>query len=89
MAQGNASKKIMVLNRLVLGSSITPLQALEDFGCFRLASAIHDLREDGWIISTNTGRSKTSHFAVYSLDMIKNKNRIKTYIKQLEKKAKS
>ena len=32
---------------------ITPLTALEKFGCMRLSGRIHDLREQGYMISTN------------------------------------
>lgn len=33
------------------GNKITALEALQKFGCFRLASRIHDLREKGWNIT--------------------------------------
>ena len=32
---------------------ITPLVALEKFGCLRLSGRIHDLREQGYPIMTN------------------------------------
>ena len=32
---------------------ITPLMALEKFGCLRLSGRIHDLREGGYNIVTN------------------------------------
>ena len=32
------------------GQSITPLEALRLYGCFRLAARIHDLRADGYVI---------------------------------------
>ena len=37
----------MILNHLKSGRPITPLQALSEFGCFRLAARIWELREDG------------------------------------------
>lgn len=39
----NASK--LIEKRLLAGRSITPLQALQSFGCFRLGSVIHRLRK--------------------------------------------
>jgi len=40
-----------ILAWLEQGNKITALQALKEFGCFRLASRIHDLREKGWNIT--------------------------------------
>lgn len=44
------------------GNTITALEALNLFGCFRLASRIHDLRVQGYNIiveriTTDTGKS--------------------------------
>ena len=46
--------------------SITPLEALSAFHCFRLAAVIFKLREDGHVITTkiNEGRDK---YAIYTL----------------------
>lgn len=48
------------------GNSITQLEALHLFGCFRLASRIHDLRERGMNIKmervvTSTGKIVASY----------------------------
>jgi hypothetical protein len=40
----------MVLSHLKTGKVITPLEALNSFGCFRLAARIYDLRTAGWPI---------------------------------------
>ena len=32
------------------GNSITAIEALNKFGCFRLASRIHDLKTEGYVI---------------------------------------
>ena len=45
----NASKCIK--KRLLAGRSITPLQALQLFGCFRLGSVIHRLRKQYDIVT--------------------------------------
>ena len=52
--------------------SINPLQALQDIGCFRLASRISDLRKQGYpIISErvnyNTKLGEAKHFNKYRL----------------------
>ena len=44
------SQNAKILNWLENGNKITSLQALNLFGCFRLASRIHDLRERGYNI---------------------------------------
>lgn len=46
--------------------SITPLEALTAFHCFRLAAVIFKLREDGYVIKTdiNDGKDK---YAIYSM----------------------
>ena len=41
-----------ILDYLKSGKSITPLEALEKFGCFRLSARIFNLREDGYNIIT-------------------------------------
>ena len=51
----------MIADWLRKGYSITQMDALRLFGCFRLASRIHDLRERGMNIlsckiETNTGK---------------------------------
>lgn len=60
-----------VLAHLKTGATISPLEALDKFGCFRLAGVIFNLRGDGYDIETQDGTSvrsgKTKHFAVYKL----------------------
>ena len=51
----------MIIAWLKKGYSITQLEALKMFGCFRLASRVHDLRERGYNIkacriTTPTGK---------------------------------
>jgi len=41
-----------ILRILNLRGSITPLEALQEVGCFRLAARISDLRADGYPIVT-------------------------------------
>ena len=44
----------MLLVALRNGAHITPLSALEKFGCFRLSARIWDLRNEGHPISKKT-----------------------------------
>ena len=39
-----------ILAHLKTGRSITPLDALHDFQCFRLGARIYDLKQDGYNI---------------------------------------
>lgn len=43
------------------GLTITPMEALQSYGCFRLAARIKELRDDGFpvttvIVETDTGK---------------------------------
>lgn len=43
-----------VLDYLQRYGSITPLDALRELGCFRLAARIHDLKHKGYVIPRRT-----------------------------------
>jgi hypothetical protein len=43
-----------ILAYLRAGNRLTALDALEQFGCFRLAARIHELRREGWAIEERT-----------------------------------
>jgi hypothetical protein len=49
------------------GKSITPIQALNKFSCFRLAARISDLRNDGLNIATKIVTKDGKTFASYKL----------------------
>lgn len=63
----------LIRRRLQEGGSITALEALRDYGCYRLASRISDLRREGMAITRKMEESKsrvtgkTVHFARYSM----------------------
>ena len=57
-----------VLNTLKSGRTITPNEALNQFGCFTLAAIIHTLRKDGWNIYTDMVGDGKKSWAQYSLD---------------------
>lgn len=46
-------------------NSITPLEALQEYGCMRLAARIRDLRKDGFSVQTVTVERNGKHFAKY------------------------
>lgn len=47
----NDNQTSRILRRLQSGRTITPLEALRDFGCFRLGARIWDLRQLGYDIT--------------------------------------
>ena len=49
------------------GKSITPIQALNKFGCFRLAARISDLRNEGLNIATKIVTKEGKSYASYRL----------------------
>lgn len=51
MTSQNETHKSLIRRRLTEGGSITPLEALRDYGCYRLASRISDLRREGMNIT--------------------------------------
>lgn len=52
---------------LAKGKSITPIQALNKFGCFRLAARISDLRNEGLNIATKIVTKEGKSYASYRL----------------------
>ena len=56
-----------ILEYLKSGKKLTPLVALEKFGCFRLSARIFNLREEGHAIITKNVTRKGKTFAEYSL----------------------
>ena len=67
-----ATHKQAVLKYLRENGSITPMQALSEFGCYRLGARIYDLRREGHAITTTmvdgTDRNgDPMRFAMYTL----------------------
>ena len=61
------SQNEQILQHLKRGRKITPIDALEKFGCFRLAARISDLRGQGHVISTENVTKDSKTFASYKL----------------------
>jgi len=67
MATRQSSQRQSIFRHLQKGFSITPLEALNKFGCFRLAAVIHTLRKKGHHITTDFVVKGDKHFASYKL----------------------
>ena len=63
MRISNTSQNASILAHLHTGKTISPIEALIDFRCFRLAARISELRKAGHNIQTHKGND----YAVYSL----------------------
>lgn len=61
------TKKQRVLEHLLKGGAITPLEALNMFGSLRLGAIIFELRQDGYNIDTKRVSNGRSCFARYRL----------------------
>ena len=61
------SQKENVLEYLQRGNKITPLEALYQFGSFRLSAIIFDLRQEGFNIITHNKTVDGKTFAEYEL----------------------
>jgi hypothetical protein len=59
------TQKDLILDHLNAGKTISPLEALNLFSCFRLGARIWDLRKNGYEIE-NIGTDE-GNFAVYRL----------------------
>ena len=57
----------MILEYLQAGYSLTPLEALNKFGCFRLGARIWDLHKAGFNIKSEDVKENGKRFAKYSL----------------------
>ena len=79
MGVRNKSQKSKIMKYLIEGNSITPLEALEMFGCFRLAAIIHSIKHqekefmEGKELVTNMVTNKFGvKFGSYKLKWRKN-----------------
>lgn len=67
MKKAEKSQRELVLEHLMRVGSITPMEALSEYGCFRLASVIWDLREAGYPIDTNYP-DEGKRYAIYTME---------------------
>ena len=79
MENGHGTHLRLIRERLLSGGSITALEALREFGCYRLASRISDLKREGLNITKTTEESvsavtgKPVRYARYFLSNNSNK----------------
>lgn len=62
------SQNNSILEHLKNIGSITPLEALKLYGCFRLGARCYDLKKMGFNIKTEIVKDNGKHFAKYSLE---------------------
>lgn len=63
------TQKQAIAAHLRSGKSITPMDALHKYGCFRLGARIFDLKnDDGMDINTEIKSAGRKRWAVYSLN---------------------
>ncbi len=63
----NPSQANKILKYLKSGRSLTAMQALVAFQCFRLAARVHELKKKGHNIKQSTIVSKGKTYAKYTL----------------------
>ena len=61
------TQKEQIINLLKTGRSITPMSALRNYGCFRLAAVIHKLKKQGMDIKTTIINEGDKTYAQYNL----------------------
>ena len=61
------TQKEQIKKYLLSRKTITPIQALNEFGCFRLAAVIYKLKNEGLKIVTEMEYNKNKQFARYRL----------------------
>lgn len=62
------TQKEQILHHLTEIGPITPIEALEQYGCFRLGARIADLKKEGVAIRTDIVARNGKRFAQYSLE---------------------
>ena len=62
------SQEDKILSYLMQGKTITSIEALNKFGCFRLAARISDLGKKGYSINSDLVTKNGKSYAEYSLN---------------------
>jgi len=66
-AMETQTQKEAILRHLQSGKTITPLEALNLYGCYRLGARIWDLRDEGYVIRSENVKQGKKTFASYKL----------------------
>jgi hypothetical protein len=61
------SQATQILQHMKYHKAIDPITALKQYGCFRLAARINDLRNKGHNIKTHKVTRDRKNFAVYTI----------------------
>lgn len=67
----NASHQKLIFDHLIGGQSLTGLQALNLYGCYRLSSVINRIRKTYGYDSIKTEIEENEKYAIYSIDLEK------------------
>ena len=65
--QNKVSQSNLILNYLKTGKELTPLEALNLFGCLRLGARIYDLKKSGYKIVSRFVSKNEKIFSSYKL----------------------
>jgi hypothetical protein len=68
MKNTNKSQSFRIYQYMAKGKSLTHMQALNTFGCFRLAARIHELRGKGIKIKATNVVRNNKQIAQYSIN---------------------
>lgn len=68
MTQPSQGDQVLARLRLNGSRGLSPLEALNDLGVFRLAARVHELRLEGHLIIAHTARSNGKSFSRYVLE---------------------
>jgi DNA-binding HxlR family transcriptional regulator len=71
MSNKNRSQAKEILDHLMEGWTLTALQALENYQCFRLAARIHELRKQGHPIEEKIVTRNGKRYAEYYIPTFK------------------
>lgn len=62
------NQKHQILSHLQTGARLSPIVALHEYGCMRLAARINDLRSEGHVIRTDIITDGDKRWAEYKLE---------------------
>lgn len=73
------SQHTLILHHLETGAEITPMEALNKYGCYRLGAVIFNLKKEGYVITTRIHRytkpsGRNGLYAIYKLVTKENVN---------------
>lgn len=61
------SQKSKIIKYLKMGGKLTPIDALSNYGCYRLAARVGELRKEGHDIKSVMVERRGKRFAEYEL----------------------